>query len=26
MWNIPGNRKYKLLQREVLEKNGTESI
>jgi hypothetical protein len=26
LWNIPGNRKYKLLQREVLEKNGTESI
>lgn len=25
LWNIPGNRKYTLLQREVLEKNGAES-
>lgn len=25
LWNIPGNRKYTLLQREVLDDNGTES-
>lgn len=26
LWNIPGNRKYTLLQRDVLEPNGTESV